>query len=354
MKKIIYFFLFFQILYNFSFSSEFVNLKYLEYEKGVKVKCDFADNSLQIIRKGKTVKLFFNYPFLLCDDCLIKIDHPPFCDNEKIFLTQYAYEKIVWITDNKLKNTFKIEKKEKIKNDNFKETEQLPPQKIVSKNTGNKKANKIVVIDPGHGGEDPGAIGKKIHLLEKEITLKIAAKVKKYIKNQNVIVFLTRENDVFVPLKQRALFANKLNADLFVSIHCNSSRNSNAKGTRTYIYSRIASSKDAEEAAKFENKDVGIFEFLLNDLKKNAYEYLSVETAGYIQHSLAKILKFKWHPTERAPFYVIANTNMPSVLVEVAFISNPEEERKLNSDYFIDDIARGIADGIEEYFQRMQ
>lgn len=354
MKKIVCFFLFFQIWHYFSFSTEFVNLKYLEHEKGVKVKYEFAKNSFQILRKGKTVKLFFNYPFLFCEDYLIKIDYPPFCDNEKIFMTQYTYEKIVWLTDKEIKDAVKTEKKEQIKNENFKVIEQLQPQKIVSKTTGNKKINKIIVIDPGHGGEDPGAIGKKIGTLEKEITLKIATKVKKYIKNQKITVFLTREDDRTVSLKQRALFANKLNADLFVSIHCNSSRNKNAKGTRTYIYSRIASSKDAEEAAKFENRDVGIFEFLLNDLKKNAYEYLSVEAAGYIQHSLTKVLKFKWHPTERAPFYVLANTNMPSVLVEVAFISNPEEEKKLNSDYFIDAIARGIADGIKEYFERMQ
>jgi N-acetylmuramoyl-L-alanine amidase len=165
---------------------------------------------------------------------------------------------------------------------------------------------------------------------------------------------MTRDDDTFISLKDRAVFANNKDADLFVSIHCNASRSRDAKGTRTYIYSRVASSKDAADAAKAENKSAGALEFLLNDLRKGADEYLSIEAAGNIQHSLVKSLALKWLPTERAPFYVLANTDMPSVLVEAAFISNWAEAGKLSDTNFRDRVAKGIETGIMEYLQKIK
>jgi N-acetylmuramoyl-L-alanine amidase len=178
--------------------------------------------------------------------------------------------------------------------------------------------------------------------------------VKSYLQKQPVDVVITRDDDTFISLKNRAFFANKKDADLFISIHCNASRSREAKGTRTYIYSRVASSKDAAAAAKAENKSAGALEFLMNDLRKGADEYLSIEAAGNIQHSLIKNLALKWLPTERAPFYVLANTNMPSVLVEAAFISNYSEASKLNDTNFRDKVASGISDGIMEYLQKIK
>ncbi|HDQ25472.1 MAG TPA: N-acetylmuramoyl-L-alanine amidase [bacterium] len=120
------------------------------------------------------------------------------------------------------------------------------------------------------------------------------------------------------------------------------------------MYSSVASSKEAAAAAKFENRAAGAFEFLLNDLRKNAFEYLSIELAGNIQHSLARSLKLKWMPTERAPFYVLANTAMPSVLVEAAFISNTQEEQMMKGGGFRDKMASGISEGIKKYLETLK
>ncbi len=362
----------FQFIYCYSFAVEYVNLKYLKSEN-IALEFQYDINCIKIKKNDRTVKIFLGLNFALADDTIIKMDYPPFSDNDNIFITQPAYNNIIEIfTGNFKKSNVTI-----ISEDNFKkvgtkavnnvdvikeeiktlkESETKEPKKIIINDKIMKNGQKIIVIDPGHGGNDPGAIGKNLKVQEKDVVLKIGKLLKQRLEKEtkNFKIILTREDDKFISLKNRSLLANKLKADLFVSLHCNSSYNRSARGTRTYIYSRIASSKDAEEAAKFENRSVNIFEFLLNDLRKNAYEALSVEAAGHIQHSLAKILKFRWHPTERAPFYVLANTNMPSILVEVAFISNNEEERKLNSDYFCRQIADGIADGILEYFDKIQ
>jgi len=217
----------------------------------------------------------------------------------------------------------------------------------------NTSSRKLIVLDPGHGGNDPGATGYN-GLREKDVVLNVAQLVKRHLKSYNADVLLTRDTDEFITLKNRAIYANSRKADLFVSIHCNASGNRSASGTRSYIYDRVASSKEAAEAAKFENKNTGALEFLMNDLRKSAYEYLSIEAAGNIQQDLISGLKLKWMPTERAPFYVIANTNMPSVLVEIAFISNPKEEQKLDSPGFKDEVSISIAKGITQYLDKVK
>lgn len=361
MKVRIFTLLLFQFISFYALAIEYVNLRYLSSEK-IDLEFLYDINCIKLKQNSRIIKIFIDNPFILAEDTVIRVDCSPFIDKENIFITRYTHNCINEIFSGRFKSTKVIKnnvqnnelKKEEI--NLIKENEKKEPQKIVINEKPRKNEQKVIVIDPGHGGNDPGAIGRNLRLQEKEIVFKIARLVKEKLDRdgKNFKIILTREGDRFISLKERSIMANKLNANLFVSLHCNSSYNRNARGTRTYIYSRVASSKDAEEAAKFENRNVGVFEFLLNDLKKNAYEYLSVEAAGYIQHNLAKILRFKWHPTERAPFYVLANTNMPSVLVEVAFISNPDEERKLASDYFGEQIAEGIAGGILEYFERMQ
>ena len=358
--KIIWLFLF-QFISFCVLANEYVNLKYLSKEN-IDYEFKYDINCIKVIKNNKTIKIFPGTDFILTDDTVVKVDCAPFVENGNIFISKFTYDVVNEIFSGKYKITKEIKNQVKTKETEDKSVEWKKeviikePQKIEIKEKLKNNQQKIIVIDPGHGGNDPGAIGRYLRVKEKEVVLKIAKMIKEQLqrKSKNFKVILTRDDDKFISLKERSLMANKLNANLFVSLHCNSSYNKSAKGTRTYIYSRVASSKDAEEAAKFENRNTGIFEFLLNDLKKNAYEYLSVEAAGYIQHSLAKILRFKWHPTERAPFYVLANTNMPSVLVEVAFISNQDEEKKSNSDYFCQQIADGITEGILEYFDKIQ
>ncbi|MCE5301366.1 MAG: N-acetylmuramoyl-L-alanine amidase [Spirochaetia bacterium] len=325
-------------------------------------------------------RVILNYPFVVsATGALAKIDAVPYTDQGKLFITELTVREIKLIAakeatpglaapatetpepyyvkqaDTATPTIRPTPVKETVKPADTPVIEQAQQEPVIVETRAIKKfsSRKLIVIDPGHGGRDPGAIGAT-GLQEKDVVLTVAQRVKAYLEGQPVDVVLTRDTDNFVTLKNRAVLANSRKADLFVSIHCNSSRNTRASGTRTYIYSRVASSKEAAAAAKYENKEVGAFEFLLNDLRKSAYEYLSIEAAGNIQHNVTKELKLKWEPTERAPFYVLANTNMPSVLVEIAFISNGKEEARMKEYTFKDKVAAGIAAGIKQYLDKIK
>lgn len=383
-KFIVYFFLnLFILFYAHVFSLNqvsFINLRYLEKEVKTSINYKWEVDEIVISKNGKKIRIFLNIPYIIWDEHQKKIDTPPFLENGVIYISQYTFEQLVQIFETEIKKqseTIKqgptkqqqgVKKKEKVKernNTDIKQKESFVEVKtsILKKETAPKVAptatvklrtqTKILVFDPGHGGKDPGAVGPN-GVQEKDIVLDITLRTIKYLKKENFRIYLTRKNDTFISLKRRAVFANEKKADLFISIHCNASKNKGAHGVRTYIYNRIASSREAAEAAKFENKNVGTFKLLLNDLRKSAFEYLSIEAAGSIQHCLVKSLRLKWSPTERAPFYVLANTNMPSALVEVAFISNPYEEKKLNDSNFREKIAKGIAEGVLEYFSKLK
>jgi len=330
-------------------ASGYVNLKYLASETHAEITV--SDTSVFVQKDGKQAVIVFGYPFIETAGQTIRTDEAPFVKNGEVFLTAHTYDIIESVLGGRHKDTqAKYIPPEPGPSDSGAADEK--PKAAAAARPGTKKF--IIVIDPGHGGEDPGALGK-YGLKEKDVVLAVGLRLKKLLKKEkNVTVLMTRDRDYFVTLKDRAIFANMKKADLFISLHCNSSVNRKVSGTRSYIYGRVASSREAEEAAKFENKRVNTFEMLLNDLRKSAYEHLSIEAAGYIQSSLVKKLKLKWTPTERAPFYVIANTNMPSTLIETAFISNKAEEKLLGSDEFRDSLAEGIYYGVLKYMDRMQ
>ncbi len=366
-------------------TESFVNLKYLEREMKTSLDYRWENDEIIISKNGRQVRIFLNMPYIILDTYQKKIDTPPFTEKGVVYISQYTYEQVLSVLDEGVKKKTEEIQQEKIKEqeqeikiEEQKTTEdkkektfiiretptlkkEMTPVKVVELTPtivptpfiSSKKQTRVIVFDPGHGGNDPGAIGPN-GVQEKDIVLDIAIRVIKYLKQENFKIYLTRKDDTFISLKNRAVFANEKDADLFISIHCNASKNKGAQGIRTYIYNRIASSKEAAEAAKLENKNVGTFELLLNDLRKSAFEYLSIEAAGNIQHCLVKNLRLKWAPTERAPFYVLANTNMPSVLVEAAFISNPQEEKKLDDNDFRERISKGIAEGILEYFSKLK
>lgn len=355
-----------------------MNIKYIEREKNVLSATDADTGVITIRNKNAEVRLLLNYPYIISGNSIIRIDSAPQSDGGEIFISKMAYEEIAAILSGGKKETPPVrtvvtQKQEEPEADapyireapakkdaapaaRTPESTPVPGQLRQARQPRQAEAqpqgDKVIILDPGHGGVDPGAIGPS-GIYEKDVVLDIALKAERLIRQQpGVRVLLTRKDDTFVSLRDRAVFANNNKADLFISIHCNASPNRKARGTRTYIYSRVASSKEAAASAKFENRQAGMFEFLLNDLRKGLYELLSIEMAGNIQHSLVKKLKLKWEPTERAPFYVLANTNMPSVLVEVAFISNREEEKKLNDSAFRELVAQGINAGVKEYIQR--
>ncbi len=226
--------------------------------------------------------------------------------------------------------------------------DELPPSKEVLK-------VRRIIIDAGHGGVDNGARGYDKRYTEKQATLDIAKKVAGILnKHDDLQVYLTRNADYYITLKYRTTFANEHNADLFVSIHCNANPNTEAFGTETYVYSSKASNQAAEVAAVHENGGDGTLDFILNDLHNRAYQARSFKLAELIDTNIRERLGQHIRRTQQAPFYVLARVNMPSVLVETAFITNQREEEKLKDEDWRDKIAHAIADGILAYKDKVE
>ncbi len=217
-----------------------------------------------------------------------------------------------------------------------------------------------IVIDPGHGGKDPGAVGRNLLLNEKDIVLKIAQKTKRLLeKNLNMKVYMTRNSDKFVPLWDRTDFANNHGADLFISIHCNASVNRKASGTEVYYLSTAQSDEERaveameNQAIKFEDPEsvekYSDLNFILYDMRQNEHLIESAELSEICQSSLVSNLETKNKGVKQANFYVLRGAFMPAILVETAFISNKWEERKLNSENFLDRAAQAIYESITQF-----
>jgi N-acetylmuramoyl-L-alanine amidase len=223
-----------------------------------------------------------------------------------------------------------------------------------------------IVIDPGHGGHDPGAVGLR-GLYEKDVVLDIALKLKEILlSNPLNEVILTRETDVFLSLEERTAIANKKNADLFVSIHANASPRRKAKGVETYLLNwaddeeamRVAARENAISLNKMKainrQMQTDVLDIIKSDLMRQNKRDESIKLANYIQKSIVSTLNNNRRDTfdlgiKQALFYVLFGARMPSVLVEVSFISNPEEERLLSSDSYRMQIAEAIAEGLNKY-----
>ena len=216
---------------------------------------------------------------------------------------------------------------------------------------------KRIVIDPGHGGKDPGAIGKK-GLKEKDVTLKLAKMLEKELKGKlDADIILTRRTDVFIPLEERTAIANSRDADLFVSLHINASPRRAASGVETYTLN-ISNDEEVMRIAARENatsrRSVSDLQFILNDLIKTAKTNDSVRLAEAVQLKLVTNLRSKYRDVKGngvkgAPFYVLVGTKMPAILVEASFISNPTEESRLRDDMYLQEIVKGISKGLVEY-----
>jgi len=219
-----------------------------------------------------------------------------------------------------------------------------------------------IVIDPGHGGKDCGAIGYDKDVMEKNVTLEVSKRLAKEIRKRiGCEAILTRDRDVFLSLEERTAIANTTNGDIFVSIHANAHRNRKVHGVETYLLN-LATDSEAIMVAARENatstKNISDLETILNELMKNAKVNESSRLAGKVQQAIVKTLKVKHkkikdNGVKQAPFYVLLGAEMPSILVEMAFISNPEECRRLNTAAYQEDVVDGIVTGIEEYIKEI-
>jgi N-acetylmuramoyl-L-alanine amidase len=213
-----------------------------------------------------------------------------------------------------------------------------------------------VVIDPGHGGHDPGTMNKS-SLREKDVVLDVSHRLRKLLENDGFEVVMTRDKDVFIPLEERTAIANSKGADLFVSIHVNAARTTKPRGTETYFLN-LATTPDAEEVAARENavttRRVNELQGILQKLLNNEKITESRELASRVQTSLSSELyastkDARNRGVKTAPFYVLLGAQMPSVLVEMAYLTNRKDAELLGEGTFRQKVAESIAVGIRGY-----
>jgi N-acetylmuramoyl-L-alanine amidase len=217
-----------------------------------------------------------------------------------------------------------------------------------------------IVIDPGHGGRDYGAPGYLRGVHEKYVVLEIAKKLASKIRSQlGIDVVLTRTSDRHLTLEERTAIANTQNADLFISIHTNSARDRRAYGIETYILN-LATDDEAIRVAAIENatstKNISDLQTILSQLMHNAKVNESSRLAAYVQESLYRYMKRKYSRVKskgvkQAPFYVLLGAEMPSILIETSFISNPRECRRLKDPRYQDHLSEAIMKGVIKYIR---
>lgn len=229
-----------------------------------------------------------------------------------------------------------------------------------------KKKNFIVVLDPGHGGKDPGAIGKR-GTKEKDIVLKIAINTKRELeKDSNITVIMTRNNDRYIPLKERAKLGEKINADLFISIHADSIKNPKVKGFSIYTLSEQATDNEAAKLAEkenaadliglgseFKNYNKNVISILGDLAQTEVNEDSSIFAKEVVRQIKAdrKLNGLLYRPHRQAPFAVL-KSSIPSILVESGYLSNLQEEKLLNQLSYRRELGKVIANAAKSHLKK--
>jgi N-acetylmuramoyl-L-alanine amidase len=222
---------------------------------------------------------------------------------------------------------------------------------------------RLIVLDAGHGGHDPGAIGPT-GLMEKDVVLDVTRRVARLAtEGLGVKVTMSRSTDVFVPLRERTSFANKLHADLFVSIHANAHPQAVSEGVEVYFLSSEASDTNARQVAAVENGVIQLetpasrqkselLKSILWDLAQSEFQQESSSMAETVLDSMTQSLRLIPRGVKQAGFYVLGGAAMPAVLIEIGFLTNKNEERKLATPEYRESVARAIYTGLAEYKRR--
>ncbi len=218
-----------------------------------------------------------------------------------------------------------------------------------------------IVIDPGHGGQDPGAISRKGQK-EKDVALDVALELRNLlVAGKGLNVILTRESDIYLPLENRTVIANQQNADLFISVHANAHRNRKRQGVETFFLN-FSPDPQVNEIAAQENatstKNISEMQATIKKIVQNSKIVESRDLAEKIQRNLVKWLSQKYGPVQSlgakgGPFWVLIGGEMPSVLVEISHLSNAQEEERLKSPAYRKQVAQGIYEGILEYMRAL-
>ncbi len=318
------------------------NLEVEPIESGLLEQIKFARNTHDIVRVVLYMKSFDNYR-------VFSLDNP--------FRIVMDIEGVNNLANSSYAKSYKS---------NREEIKQEIPDDVSSLRQALGLKIKTVVIDPGHGGHDPGAIGPT-GLKEKNVTLQIAKALKTKLERDGKKfgierVYLTRSSDIFIPLEERTAIAKKQYADLFISIHCNAAKNKRTTGIETYILS-FTNDKHSLSVAARENATT---KKRLNELRDIIKKYVlnskieeSNKFASYVQTEVVSNVSHKYSSinnkgVKKAPFIVLIGADIPSILVETSFITNPKDEKRLKDKNYIDYIAEGIFAGVKRYSTEVQ
>lgn len=233
---------------------------------------------------------------------------------------------------------------------------------VASRPAGSPR-KRIIVLDPGHGGQDPGAISRSGHY-EKNITLAMARETRDLLQKAGYQVVLTRDSDIFIPLRGRIKKAHDAKGDLFISIHADSAKNASAKGLSIYTISEHASDTEAAALAERENKADIILGMDLSDVDPLAGNVLldlaktdtmnkSAQYADYVVREMKKTVQLVPNAHRMAGFVVLKSPNIPSVLVELGYLSNKIEDRNLQKKSYRQDLAEALVRAVNLYFKNL-
>ena len=218
---------------------------------------------------------------------------------------------------------------------------------------------RTIMIDAGHGGKDPGAVANGVE--EKDINLRMAKILGRSLQEQGFEVHFTRTTDKFIPLEERTAMANAKNADLFISLHCNALKDASVRGLEVY-YLNLATDAQAVRVAARENgvsaKKISDMQFILSDLMLNSKINESRQMASLVEQETVRAMRARHglvsHGSKGAFFYVLTGARMPSILVELGYLTNAAEARNLNSDAYLADLAKGLTSGVLAYKKKLE
>ena len=302
---------------------------------------------------NKKIKLTNGITFLLIDENIYQLSSKVVKQNNEYFVPIDSFLNIV---NSSVKSMSIISDESKIlisikPNENNK-----PAKNIVAEK--NKWRFSTIIIDPGHGGKDPGAVGYR-GTLEKDIALDVAKRLEKKItKNMKIKTVLTRDEDIFLKLGERTKIANENNGSLFISIHANAATDRRASGFETFLIGpnkndaavRVAARENAVlELEGFSGKQLTNEDLIKATIAQSAFASKSEQFAALVQEEISKRVQGKNRGVKQAGFYVLMGASMPNVLVELGFISNLVEEKKLRSSQYREVLATAIFRAVEKY-----
>jgi len=331
------------VTFNKHINNKYLTFFELHYKKLSKDVFDIKGN----FKDAKPSKLSIN-----------GIDRISIAQNKKDIL------RIVLSHKTNLKTTYSFNKKSIIiKIHNLSKKRISPSISKIIKNKYYVNKNKVIVIDAGHGGKDSGAVGP-YKRYEKHSVLKVSKYLYSYLKQEGYKVYLTRNKDKFIKVNNRTILANRKKADIFISVHANSVPKSKAhriSGIETFFLSparserakRVAAKENRSDLRKMNYSSKNSFLTVLNRSKITASQKLAIDVQKNILHNLRKSYKkVNDSGVREGPFWVLVGAQMPSILVEIGYMSHPLESKRLYSSAYQKKIAKGIANGVNAYFAK--